>query len=138
MEKKTTNVNNCDGISVNGKYVARSESINGSLHQKSIIWNIQHNAKLAGCTVLGRKYFRFNSSADLWREKKQSLVTQLNGRKDIFGQWLWIGAPWKKSNCHGEEWRCNMNSQWERPGGSQAMVAMKTESTQGWATEVIT
>ena len=42
-QKKIKHVNECDGTSVNGKYVARAESIKWITIQKEN-WNIQHNA----------------------------------------------------------------------------------------------
>lgn len=89
MEKKTTYVNKCDGMSVNGKYVARSESINGSSHRKSIIWNIRHNAKLAGCTVLGKKFL--DSTVLLTYEEKKSKVLLHN----------WMGGKTFLDNGYG-------------------------------------
>lgn len=37
-------VNECDGMHVNGKYVARGKSMNGSLYKKYLKYSIQHQA----------------------------------------------------------------------------------------------
>lgn len=56
--------------------------------------------KLAECSMLGKRRFRFDSFIDLSRERDQHLDTK---QKRLFGQWLRIEAPRKKINCHDEE-----------------------------------
>lgn len=45
MKKKIKHVSECDGMNVNGKYDARAESMNGSLHKKYYLkYSTRHQA----------------------------------------------------------------------------------------------
>lgn len=84
-------------MSINGKYAAKSEIKSGPLNKKYCLKN-STQCQTDTYSILGKKMLWMHSLSDVSMEREQGPDTKQR-RRDIFWQWLWIGAP-RKAMSH--------------------------------------